>query len=945
MRKNSSKSLLNYTRETVQRSSGFATFVCILTSAIVAFGASICSAKDGPELVRVATKSNEIHVGELLTQNDRSITVFDFKQDRVVEINRSSVLSEDRGISLNDAARFAGLPAVIARRIGVYFQRRKHAGKVARVGANVVYLTLNKSSGAHVNQRVAVLRGSGDIIDPDTGKVLGSAREKIAELRISEVSDGFSKARILGDVESELEIGDEVELELNQDAVAVGPFLSENGTASLAGERIAEEIFEALVNKGVATVGPAAIERSLAELQAQSTNSIDQDTLRRFGRLTGSRLLVTGTINERANSVEADLQVIDVSSSERLIAVSAPLDVKSQKHDALPSQFEFEYLGESRSLPSYMTATGYVDATANRGIRFRGFDKHEEYAAGIIRTRLRDFANRDFVFEALVTFGPNDGVAHLGLGLGRQDGQASRRAETVFVRLHSPEHGDGLVTQLGWQKQEIRLGNVRQDGVHLLRMIKRGQSLVFQVDPENDGPTDDDIETIVPELDTYAPYLNGRNSPVFLGGTATILATRAKLLTENTAAPSSRGAGSEFEYLGEPASFPKYLTTSATFQRTPENGVRIRGFSKHNDFEAGIIRTRSRDFIRRNFVFDVLVTFGPGDGVTHIGIGLGGKDGSANRRADSVFVRFHSPDHGDGAVTQLGWEKRDVSIGNVHQPGVHLLRMIKDGDSLAFQVDPENDGPTNDDFETVIPDLEGYAPYLNGKNSPLFIGGTGTIVATRLRLLPGSARQSKSTASAIPNRFEFQYLGDSLSLPGYLTTSAGFRRTPERGVRFSGHSKSDDFGDSVIQTRGRDFIDRNFVFEILCTFGSDDGAAHIGLGTGRKDGSANRRAESVFIRFHSPEQRDGQLSRLGWQKPDVAFGNVRQKGIHLVRMIKKGDTLTFQVDPGNNGKTVDDLETVISELRKFAPYLNSKNSPLFLGGTGTIVATKLKLLP
>ena len=77
-----------------------------------------------------------------------------------------------------------------------------------------------------------------------------------------------------------------------------------------------------------------------------------------------------------------------------------------------------------------------------------------------------------------------------------------------------------------------------------------------------------------------------------------------------------------------------------------------------------------------------------------------------------------------------------VRLGKVLQEGVHLVRMTKEDDSLTFEVDPENDGPTDDDIETVIPDLREYAPYLNSKNSTLFLGGTGTIVATRLKILP-----------------------------------------------------------------------------------------------------------------------------------------------------------------------------------------------------------------
>ena len=59
----------------------------------------------------------------------------------------------------------------------------------------------------------------------------------------------------------------------------------------------------------------------------------------------------------------------------------------------------------------------------------------------------------------------------------------------------------------------------------------------------------------------------------------------------------------------------------------------------------------------------------------------------------------------------------------------------------------------------------------------------------------------------------------------------------------------------------RDFIDRNFVFEVLVTFGPDDEVTHIGIGSERQDGSANRRAESVFVVTKTRETKIRQLNR------------------------------------------------------------------------------------
>lgn len=162
----------------------------------------------------------------------------------------------------------------------------------------------------------------------------------------------------------------------------------------------------------------------------------------------------------------------------------------------------------------------------------------------------------------------------------------------------------------------------------------------------------------------------------------------------------------------------------------------IRGVKMTHDYDTDVITTRERDFLERNFIFEVLVTFRPDDGIAHIGIGSGRQDGSANRRADSVFMRFHPPHHGEGHIMVESWRKGSIKIGIVPQKGVHLVRIRKQGDSLTFEVDPENDGPSDDDIETVIPELRAHAPYLNSKNCHLFLGGTATFLATRLKILP-----------------------------------------------------------------------------------------------------------------------------------------------------------------------------------------------------------------
>ena len=502
-------------------------------------------------LVRVTTKSGSL-VGELQNEDPKTVQVFDFQSNRSVSLDKTSVTRIENPITLDNAAGYVGLPAVMGRKISILSERQAPAGKIAKVSPQVVYLTLGESSGVAVGQKVSVFRGEGHIVDPDTGEVLASERARIAELEISEVNQKVSKARLIGDLEIKLEVGDEVEPQGGKIIVAVCPLSNDDGSVNPTGNSLAEELVSALVQRNVSVVERSALDMVLSELIAQNTILFDQKSAQQLGKLTGASMVLTGKIIQEKNAGKAHLRLIDVKTGEILLAVSAPVKFtarspastsstgsksgtprsSSKKEEVPKPSGELEYLGKSKSLPNYLTTTAALERTPEDGIRFLGVPKHYEFEAGIIVTRERNFLDRNFIFEVLVTFGPTDGIAitHIGIGSGRQDGSANRRAESVFIRFHAPHHGDGAVSLQGWERPEVVFGNVRQNGVHLVRMTKEGDSLAIEVDPENDGPSDDDFETVIPDLREYAPYLNSKNSTLFLGGTGTIVATRLEIL-------------------------------------------------------------------------------------------------------------------------------------------------------------------------------------------------------------------------------------------------------------------------------------------------------------------------------------------------------------------------------------------------------------------------------
>ena len=66
-----------------------------------------------------------------------------------------------------------------------------------------------------------------------------------------------------------------------------------------------------------------------------------------------------------------------------------------------------------------------------------------------------------------------------------------------------------------------------------------------------------------------------------------------------------------------------------------------------------------------------------------------------------------------------------------------------------------------------------------------------------------------------------------------------------------------------------------------------------------------------------------------------ATRRLRKPGPHRVVIEKKGNSVTFAVGVGNDGKSDDDFQKTIPDLRAFAPFLNNRNTFLFFGGGGT----------
>lgn len=81
-------------------------------------------------------------------------------------------------------------------------------GKIMLVKKNTVYINSGKNVGIQEGDTFLVYKQGEDLIDPDTGIVLGRENKKLGQIKVTEVQEKFSKATAVGTLDSEMSKGD-----------------------------------------------------------------------------------------------------------------------------------------------------------------------------------------------------------------------------------------------------------------------------------------------------------------------------------------------------------------------------------------------------------------------------------------------------------------------------------------------------------------------------------------------------------------------------------------------------------------------------------------------------------------------------------------------------------------------------------------------------------------
>ena len=302
-------------------------FAASVVIASVVFGGSSILAQDDPVLVRVQTRQAKSHVGKLISSDDSETKIFDIGLDAEVSISKRDILRFTSPISDDEAARVIGLPKFFSWQIGLLPIQQAAIGKIAKVSPTAIYFTLGEDK-IKVGESLDVFRKKGEIVDPDSGKVIAVERPRVAKIEVTEVAESFSKGKLVGDLETELVIGDEVERAgASERKIAVCPIYMDSGEVTNVGMEISEDLTTMLVKNGTKVVERSALTSVLSELIVQNTILFEPKGAQKLGELTGASHVVVGKIVQNRKLGKVYVRLVDVATGEIRHAASSSVSL------------------------------------------------------------------------------------------------------------------------------------------------------------------------------------------------------------------------------------------------------------------------------------------------------------------------------------------------------------------------------------------------------------------------------------------------------------------------------------------------------------------------------------------------------------------------------------------------------------------------------------------
>ncbi|MDA7979229.1 MAG: FlgO family outer membrane protein [Pirellulales bacterium] len=288
---------------------------------------------EDPVLVRFTYRASsglEPVAGVLLKDEPKELRVLNLKTLYEKSYEKKSILHLQNPASEQDLVTATGIAPLAAWLFKSSLPAQLESGRIALVDGAFAYINLGDDQSVRKTDKFNVYRGEEEIVDPETGEVLGKRQHRIGIVEIVEVRQKLSKIRLLGDVEIPLKIGDTVRLTTGGRSVAVLPFGNADGAIARASTRLVGEMTTNLAKNQVSVVERTQLADVLVELALQQAVIFDQNTIQKIGRQTAAFAVVTGTIeNDRRASI-INVKLIEVETGRVLRGIS----VRTKKIEA-----------------------------------------------------------------------------------------------------------------------------------------------------------------------------------------------------------------------------------------------------------------------------------------------------------------------------------------------------------------------------------------------------------------------------------------------------------------------------------------------------------------------------------------------------------------------------------------------------------------------------------
>tara|TARA_R110002072_G_scaffold287242_1_gene452644 strand:- start:113684 stop:115258 length:1575 start_codon:yes stop_codon:yes gene_type:complete len=308
-----------------------------LTSTVNAQG------ENSRELLTAVKIGEKSYVGVVQENEDSrsEVVLEDVTTGKVRTFRKAQLSGEARQVTDTEAIELTENPAaVIAWRFSKSIPKGSLHGKVAAATGGLIYTTLGKGEVA-VGNELLVHRGETVIKDPDTGEVLGRQKRLVAKIEVTAIQGRLSKARVKGDLEVVIQVGDQVEYQQPSSAIAVLPPSDINGAEFEGTIHFADEVVNQLVRRKVKVVERAKLLDTLEEMALQSTFIFDEATTARVGKQLGATHVITGSVaRARGTGLTAQFNI-------RLVNVATGQVENSSIFKTYP--FRFVPAGEARS--------------------------------------------------------------------------------------------------------------------------------------------------------------------------------------------------------------------------------------------------------------------------------------------------------------------------------------------------------------------------------------------------------------------------------------------------------------------------------------------------------------------------------------------------------------------------------------------------------------------